>query len=364
MKPRLVSIGLATPAHSISQDGSADLARLMAPAHVSGDVVAKITRRTGIRSRGSMLLDADACQTFYRTPRDADDRGPSTGERLVNATRDAAVLGSQAAQRALDEAPAAASSITHLITASCTTLEAPGFDQGIISALGLSRDVRRTHVGFMGCHAAINALAMARAIAASDAHATVLVVCVELCSLHMHYSDRTDQLIANALFADGAAAAVVRQEASEAPHLAALGSRIFADAAGASTADAMAWSVSDHGFAMTLDKRVPDLLRGGVPEWIDGVVARAGCTREQVGAWAIHPGGPRIVQTILEALALKDEVRLQGEADAMSVLEAHGNMSSATVLFILKRLMERGAPRPWAAMAFGPGLAGEAVVLG
>ena len=368
MNARLLSIGVAMPPRSISLEGSAQLARRMAPAHVSGRTVAAIARKTGIRSRGSMLLGEDGKQDFYAEPKDAADRGPTTAARLRDSTRDATTLGVEASRRALEDAGVAAAAITHLITASCTTMEAPGFDQGIIAALGISSDVRRTHVGFMGCHAAINALAMARAVACAEPHAVVLVCCVELCSLHMHYSDRTDQLIANALFADGAAAAVVKQDdtRTSAPVLAAMGSRIFADATNAtdaSTAGAMAWSVGDHGFSMTLDRRVPELLRGCVPPWIDAVVAKAGAQRLGIGAWAIHPGGPRIVQSILDALELSPDIREAGERDAMHILQEHGNMSSATVLFILRGLMQRKAPRPWVAMAFGPGLAGEAMVL-
>jgi predicted naringenin-chalcone synthase len=168
----------------------------------------------------------------------------------------------------------------------------------------------------------------------------------------MHYSSRPDQLIANALFADGAAACVVRASETDAPSLRAFGSRLFGDAQGRPTRDAMAWSIGDHGFEMTLSARVPRVLEGSCGAWIDEVLAGAGLDRSAVGSWAIHPGGPRVV-----------EASAQATTDAMGVLGEHGNMSSATVLFILERLRARRAPRPWVAMAFGPGLAGEAMVL-
>jgi predicted naringenin-chalcone synthase len=125
----------------------------------------------------------------------------------------------------------------------------------------------------------------------------------------------------------------------------------------------MAWSIGDHGFEMTLSARVPRVLEGSCGAWIDEVLAGAGLDRGAVGSWAIHPGGPRVVEAIARGLELSPDASAQATADAMGVLGEHGNMSSATVLFILERLRARRAPRPWVAMAFGPGLAGEAMVL-
>jgi predicted naringenin-chalcone synthase len=360
------AIGLATPTHALTQLASVNLAKTIAGDESSAPSLANLAARTGIQSRGSVLVRNDAGdQDLYLARSHASDRGPATSTRLEGATLAATSLGERACREALARAGVDASRVTHLVTASCTVLEAPGFDQGLMTSLTLSPDARRVNVGFMGCHAAINALAVAHAIAASDPAATVLVCCVELCSLHMHYTERTDRLIANALFADGAAACVVCDSPGNdaSPTLARFGSRLFRGDDGRSTAHAMAWSIGDHGFEMTLDRHVPELLEGGVPTWIDSVLAREGLTRADVGGWAIHPGGPRIVSVLTEALALSPAAREQAERDSMNVLRSRGNMSSATVLFILDAMRLRSLPRPWVAMAFGPGLAGEAVVI-
>jgi predicted naringenin-chalcone synthase len=332
------------------EDGRA-LSVLLAPAGVRESAIAALHRRSGVERRGVAILDERGEQSLYEA--DPAQRGPTTGERLERFTESAAPLAIRAARGALEEAGVEARAVTHLVTVSCTGFEAPGVDQRVIARLGLSADVRRTNVGFMGCHGAINGLAVAAA-QAREAGAVALVVCVELCSLHHHYSDRSDQLVANALFADGAAAAVVGVDGADSPSLAAFSSRIFPD-----SADVMGWRVGDHGFEMTLSPRTPELLRARAPEWIEETLAAQGLSRADVGGWAIHPGGPRIVRAVAEGLGL-DESAVE---PSLGVLREHGNMSSPTVLFVLKRLMEGGAPRPYVAAAFGPGLAGELMLV-
>ena len=359
----VTGIGLAVPPGAISAADSVDLATMIAGQGADRDAAAKLASGTGIRTRSSVLWHEGEGQRLYEAPRADKPHGPGTAARLKEATGHAASLAVEASRRALDSSGERACAVTHLVTASCTVLDAPGFDQALMQGLGLDRGVRRTNVGFMGCHAAINAMAAADAFARADPGAVVLTCCVELCSLHMHYSSRPDQLIANALFADGAAACVVRASNTDAPSLRAFGSRLFGDAQGRPTRDAMAWSIGDHGFEMTLSARVPRVLEGSCRAWIDEVLAGAGLDRSAVGSWAIHPGGPRVVEAIARGLELSPEASAQATTDAMGVLGEHGNMSSATVLFILERLRARRAPRPWVAMAFGPGLAGEAMVL-
>jgi predicted naringenin-chalcone synthase len=245
--------------------------------------------------------------------------------------------------------------VTHVVTASCTGFDAPGVDQALVWGLGLRQSVARAHIGFMGCHAALNAIGVARSISAADARAVVLVCCVEICTIHMHYTERMDQLIANALFADGAGACVIAQKsAPHAPEIRACSSFLFAD-----SAPSMSWRIGDHGFEMSLGADVPDRLARQVPGWIDAVLDSGGVRRAEVAAWAIHPGGPRIVEAISQSLGVSKEAT----EDSLGVLRDHGNMSSPTVLFILERLMRTRRALPWVAMAFGPGLAGEALVL-
>ena len=185
--------------------------------------------------------------------------------------------------------------------------------------------------------------------------ARVLVVCAEISSAHLHYGARLDRLIANTLFADGVAAAVV---AADGPGDALRLARSDSVLMEGSVAE-MAWEVGDHGFEMTLGAAVPDLLRGAVGPWVRGILAEEAIDPAAVGGWAIHPGGPRVIDAVLESLALEPR---HGES-SRAVLRDFGNMSSATLLFIMRAMLERGIPRPWVALAFGPGIAGESLRL-
>jgi len=355
MTVRVLSIGTATPRGRLTQGRTSDFGRAMAPSSVPEGVIEGLYRRTKIDRRGSVLIDpATGAQTFYA--QDADGRGPGTAARMAVYAREAASLACEAGAGAIARAKMSAASITHVVTVSCTGFESPGVDQMLVRSLGLRASVGRTHIGFMGCHGALNGLAVARALAATDANAVVLLCCVELCSLHMHYGDRMDQLIANALFADGAGAAIVaRSERAECPEVRACRSWLAPD-----SADLMSWRIGDHGFEMSLSPQVPARLAAVVPGWMDAVLESCDppLRRADVAGWAIHPGGAKIVEAVGEALGLGGDTT----ADSLAVLREHGNMSSPTVLFILDRMMQAGRARPWVAMAFGPGLAAEAVV--
>lgn len=363
MKPALLAVGVATPEGVLSREQAGALSDRVAPPNVSRSLLERLHERSGVASRHGVIFDASGEQTLYAPPSDRAAHGPSTRERMALYERHASRIAERAARQALQDASVAPRGITHLVTASCTGFCAPGVDAELIEQLGLSADVRRTHIGFMGCHAAINALSVAAAFA-SDPAARVLVVCVELCTLHMHYGDRTDQLVANALFADGAAAAVVTQtNDSQAPRIMGTASRVFRDSQEKSLADRMRWEITDHGFAMTLGKDVPDLLAAVVPGWTDHVLQLHELTRATVARWIIHPGGPRVVQALSDALQLEEPIRVRAVEAASAILRDYGNMSSATVLFMLRNLLQTDNARPVVTMAFGPGLAGELMVL-
>lgn len=285
-----------------------------------------------------------------------DDRGPSTGKRMEAYREQAAGLAVRACKSALAESGLGAKELTHLITVSCTGFDAPGVDGALIQEMGLAPTIERTHVGFMGCHGALNGLRVARAFSGADVEARVLVCAVELCSLHYFYGWDPGRMIANAIFADGAAA-VVGGPASAAPpgawRVVASGSCVFPE-----TRDAMTWSIGDHGFEMTLSKKVPGLIAAHLRPWLEEWLGGLGLDVESVGSWAIHPGGPRILGAVQEALRLSNEQT----AAARETFAAYGNMSSPTVLFILDRLRRRNAPRPCVALGFGPGLAVEAAL--
>jgi len=352
MTARLASIGTAVPERCITQQDAEDVAARLTEANGRERAIRAIYQRSGVGSRGSVVLDADGSCSFYEN---GSGRVPSTRERLDRFLPAAAALASDACASALSTAEMDAASITHLITVSCTGFAAPGVEHALIASLGLPESVSRTNIGFMGCHGAVNALAVAKAFAESTPGARVLICCVELSTLHFQFADDPAMSVANALFADGAAAAVVTaDEAGRAPCLLATESTVIPD-----SAECMAWRVGDHGFEMGLSSRVPSVLADAVRPWVDGVLEKHGLAREGIRSWAIHPGGPRVLSTVRGALDLGE-----GACDASrGVLREHGNMSSATVLFITDRLMRQSDGLPLMGLAFGPGLSGEAFLL-
>ncbi len=281
------------------------------------------------------------------------ERGPTTRQRMAIYENEAPALARRAAAEALSAAATLPTEITHLVTVSCTGFSAPGFDVALVNDLGLSADVARTHVGFMGCHGALNGLRVAHAFAA-DPSARVLVCSVELCSLHYHYGWDPPKVVANALFADGAAALIASSGKSRSGWtLLANGSHLIPEAA-----DAMTWSVGDHGFDMTLSKRIPDAIAANLRGWLETWLAKHGRKMADVRSWAVHPGGPKILDAVASALRLPDQALWASR----EILAEYGNMSSATGLFILKRLQDRKALGPCVAIGFGPGLNIEAAL--
>jgi predicted naringenin-chalcone synthase len=268
---------------------------------------------------------------------------PTTGERMAIYAREAPKL----ALRAIAGLPELGA-ITHLVVASCTGFVSPGVDQIVARSLGLSGEVERIVVGFMGCYAGVTALKTAGHIVRSQPGARVLVVAVELCSLHLQEKAGLESMLAMAQFSDGAAAAIVSAEGSGL----ALGEGL--SAAIDQTDDLITWAIGDTGFAMTLSGEVPGRLAQALAEpavagrILDGEDASA------IGAWAVHPGGKSIVDAVERAFALP-AVAL---AESREVLRCCGNMSSATILFVLEKIMAR-RPATGVALAFGPGLAME-----
>jgi predicted naringenin-chalcone synthase len=280
---------------------------------------------------------------------------------------EAGPLAVQAAAEAMAEAGFPTESITHLVTVSCTGFVAPGVDLSLITELGLKSTVQRTHVGFMGCHGALNGLRVANAFATADPAARVLLCAVELCCLHYYFGNAADKLIANAIFADGAAAIVgCGHDARRQPHvatrarskkgewsLAASGSCVIPG-----TMSDMGWTVGDHGFEMVLSRKVPGLIAAHLRPWLEAWLCDNRLSLADVRSWAIHPGGPKILSAVEESLDLSTD----DLAPSRGVYAEYGNMSSPTVLFILDRLRKANAPRPCVALGFGPGLVAEGAI--
>lgn len=322
----------------------------------------RIYRQSGIESRGSVLVregedNYQSARDFFPPSTGPDDRGPGTAARMAMYAREAPKLAGESAARALENSKTRSRDITHLITASCTGFYAPGLDAALIERLSLSRGVRRVHVGFMGCHAAFNALSVARDIAAANRDARVLLCCVELCSLQWAYGADPGKLVANALFADGSASAVIGQGgggADGAWSIEDFSSYLIPD-----SCDAMTWNLGDHGFEMTLSPGVPEFIRRNLGGWCERWLGGQNLTKLDIAGWAIHPGGPKILEAAREALEL-------GEGDlrySRGVLSRHGNMSSPTVLFILQQMAREITGRV-VAIGLGPGLMAEGMLLG
>lgn len=365
----LLGVGTAVPPHKIGQTDAAHFATLLsAYDEEHARLVSVLYRRSGVRERHLAVLDAPPwvgaqprdLQSLFDVVSPADEgthQGPTTAERMAYYADRAAPLAAEAASAALDSARVRASAVTHLVTVSCTGFVAPGVDVALITRLGLCSSVERVHVGFMGCQGALNGLRVARSLVASSDATHVLLCAVELCGLHLQYSSEPDTIVANSLFADGAAAAVIGcpdERDDSVWRLRAHGAGLVPD-----SLDTMTWSIGDHGFAMTLSARVPGLIETHLGPWMSAWLGRHRLRVEDIASWAIHPGGTRIVSAAEKALGLDS----QAGAVAREVLAEYGNMSSPTILFVLKRLADRGAARPCVALAFGPGLSIEAALL-
>ena len=285
-----------------------------------------------------------------------DVSGWSTGQRMRRYAAEALPLGKEAVAAALDDAGLEPSEVGLLAVASCTGYSTPGIDIRVAADLGMGADVQRLLVGHMGCYAALPGLGAAADHVTSRQRPAVLL-CLELTSLHVQPpGEERDQLVSHALFGDAASAVVLRPSGD--------GLRVVDVVARTdpATADHMTWDVTDLGFRMGLSPRVPAVLARHVRDVVHGLLDRNGLTAADVDAWAVHPGGPRILDVVADRLDLPD-----GALDASRrVLAERGNCSSATVLMVLDALRAEGRPRPGkaaVALAFGPGLTLYAALL-
>jgi predicted naringenin-chalcone synthase len=299
-----------------------------------------------VRQDGKVIGAADG---FYSL-----DGSPSTAERMRRFEASAPQL----AMRALDDLglEGERERITHLVVASCTGFVAPGLDQLIVEAARLNPGVERTVVGFMGCYAAVNSLRLAHHFVRSEPRSRVLVVNLELCTLHFQLAGELQKVLAMLLFGDGCSAALVTAEESGVALV------DFRAAAIADTAEAITWKIGDFGFDMHLSGEVPGrIAKALAAERVrndDGGLLR-GSRPGDYGVWAVHAGG----RTILDAVESAFELAPQMLDRSRGVLRDFGNMSSATLMFVLKRILGERPAGPQGdngfAVAFGPGLAAE-----
>ncbi|HTF81778.1 MAG TPA: type III polyketide synthase, partial [Cytophagales bacterium] len=270
---------------------------------------------------------------------------PDIQERLSIFKKEAPILGMAACKKILVSQES--SEITHLITVTCTGLSAPGLDYELIRSLGLDTSIQRFTVNFMGCFAAFHALKLADTICKASIHAKVLVVCVELCTLHLHGGDDLESVVANAIFADGAAACLV-SNAEEG-----LCIKEFLQDIVPSSSKEMAWDITSSHFLMKLSSYVPELIGSHIEKFCQKI------TKHQIRHHAVHPGGRKILESYQKTMGLgKHNLGYSYE-----VLENYGNMSSPTILFVLKKIMDSDQQGQIFASGFGPGLTMEGILL-
>lgn len=357
MPPYLHRIATAVPAAAYRQES----ARAVMKAWIGGDrrtdlLLSRVYGHSGIDVRHSVVGDfapgADSGQGGLYVDDAGGFRNPGTAERNERYRAEAGPLFVRAADAVLaGQDRFDASEITHLVTVSCTGFYAPGPDLEIVRALGLRPGVERYHLGFMGCYAAFPALNLARTFCRADPNAVVLVVAAELCTLHLQPETGVDAIIAASVFADGAAAALVSGLEPAGPSLSLEG---FADAVAPGGSDEMAWTIGDTGFEMVLSSYVPDIVGAETARALEPLLRESGMSTSDVSRWAVHPGGRAILDRVEEALNLQP----RGLTQSREVLRDYGNMSSATVLFVLERMLaeERAPGEAVAGLAFGPGL--------
>jgi len=346
-KAYLIGPGLALPPYSLTSDEYADVAsELLAKTDREKSLVRILSKRSGIDKRYSVLADESADLKFYSECLKNNNRFPNTQERMRKYEEQAPALAHHAAVDLLSKTNFDPQKITHLITVSCTGFVAPGVDYHLMKNLNLPSNVKRINIGFQGCHAGLNAITAANAIALSNPNANVLVVTVELCTLHMQHGIGRDELIPNSLFADGAAAFFVTSNRELGNNSKAYIIEETKSALIENTEEFMSWRITNSGFQMTLDSSVPKVISEKLP-----YLLRDWQWDDSESNWAIHPGGPRILDTVA-ATEIIGEKKVE---KSRNILNNYGNMSSASVFFILDKPNQ--SPNGSINMlGFGPGL--------
>lgn len=325
--------------------------QVYAPTEVDKRKLRFLYAQSGIAQRHSVIADYNRPLhdwKFY-PPTEELEPFPSLEQRMEVYNKQAPLLSIDAARNCL-HGVLHPSSITHLITVSCTGMTAPGLDLHVMEGMGLDKNIFRTSVNFMGCYAAIHAMKLADALCVADKNANVLIVCTELCTLHFQREPTMDNMASSLLFGDGSAAALITSEETETDGL--VIEHFYSEVITKGRRD-MAWELSSSGFLMTLSGYIPDLIEEDFRAVVERALQKNSATQNDVSHWCMHPGGKRILEAIGRSLSLP-QIALQ---PAYDVLREHGNMSSATILFVLKQMLQVKKPIPKLfGAAFGPGL--------
>jgi alkylresorcinol/alkylpyrone synthase len=313
-------------------------------AGVQRGLAKRIFAHSGVVSRHSVV-----------NPLIEDVSGWSTHARMRRYLIEALPLGKDAVSGALDSAGLAPADVGLFAVCSCTGYVTPGLDILLARDLGMSPRTQRLSIGHMGCYAALPGLGTVSDFVAARQKPAVLL-CLELTSLHVQPPTKDpQQIVAHALFSDASAAVVLQPDA---PGYRVLETTAVTDT---STADHMTWDVTDLGFRMGLSPKVPGVLSLYVADLVRELLDRHGLTVADIDGWAVHPGGPKILDVVRDRLELPESAI----AESRATLAQHGNCSSATVLMIIDAIRRRpsGAPQRIVALAFGPGLTLYATLL-
>ncbi|MBD0400862.1 type III polyketide synthase [Flammeovirga sp. EKP202] len=313
--------------------------------HREKKLMALVSKNSGINTRHSVINNL---YDYF-----LEGTVPDIESRMLLFDQAALKLGVEAVKKCITESQL--QEITHIVTVSCTGLSAPGLEIALMKELELPSNLIRTTVNFMGCYAAFHALRIGDQICKSNPNAKVLIVDVELCSIHFQNEKDDDNILANTLFADGAAAVYMSND-DTIPSIYEIGS--FFSKLLLSGEQDMAWKLSKTGFQMRLSNYIPKLIESEIANMLSDVVAQTGLGSQEL-QWAFHPGGVRILKAISNVLEIpKEEVQA-----SYDVLAKHGNMSSVTILFVLLLMSKNESKGPVFSAGFGPGLTMEAMTL-
>jgi predicted naringenin-chalcone synthase len=359
---QIKSIGTAVPQFRHEQN---EILRFMSRIYAFNEKERRTLKflyhKSGISSRYSVLPDYSlepADWTFY-PPAENLEPFPSLEKRMKIFNRNAVGLSARAIRNCLEN-QLDPHEITHLITVTCTGLSAPGLDLQLMELLDLPKNIFRTSVNFMGCYAAIHALKLADTLCHADPDAKVLIVCTELCTLHFQQQASTDNITSSLLFGDGSAAVLVTGHGDKTDGFPIVG--FYGEVMPKGKQD-MSWELSSTGFAMTLTSYVPELIEEDFEMLVNHALAKQGIPREQITHWSIHPGGRKILEAIQNSLSLPKE-KLNS---SYQILRDYGNMSSPTILFVLKEILaglDKSQKQKIFGAAFGPGLTMETFIVG
>lgn len=354
----IVAIETAVPEFKHSQEALIEFYQRTTDDETERRKMKAVGMKAAINNRYSVISDfSKSPEDFTFFPKNKDlEPEPDIDYRMAFYKKHACSLSIKAIKK-IANFEAVKASITHIITVSCTGFSAPGLDIEIVRALDLNPFIQRSSVNFMGCNAAILALKNADAICRSAPSANVLVVCTELCTIHVQKNSTDDYLLASSLFADGSAAVLI--SAAPLPNARSLKISSFHSMLLFDGYDEMAWRISHRGFIINLTSYVSPLINGAIRKMLEAIAIDP----VDIKYWAIHPGGKKILEDFAKALAIPESALQQSH----EILREYGNMSSASVLFVLKKIIEENeemsAGDKIFTAAFGPGLSVETMQL-